>query len=594
MSRTTRRTTRAPVVRLVGLLVVTVLYLGAAAPIASASHVGDDRDRGDRNDRDLGRSHGFVVDERGVTRVDHPDATWITAVGGSDGRGRIVGAYVDRRQRFHGFERDRRGFHRVDYPGAAGTVVSKINGRGQVVGSYTERRDSAPTFFEHGFMRDRRGYHRVDVPRAIQTRLYGINDAGQIVGTYVDRDGRAHGFLRETDGEIVTIDPQDAVVTQVLDIDNRGRAVGVYVDAAPSFHGFVRAADGTIEVVDAPEAADTVVYGINDRGDIVGGSRRPPLSVFTPFVRAADGTFGAVDLPDDARGGDADAFDIDDDGRIVGNYDGSSRGYVRDRDGDQTTFAAPGGDVGTTPQGVNNRGEIVGYAQDRAGAVRGFQRSTRGRFRPVSVSGAAGTMPTRINDRGDVVGVYSTTSADVSTDIRGFLLRDGRVTDIAVPEAEATYALGVDDRGAVVGWFVDDAGAQRGFRRDQRGRYETIAVPDALGTVVVDLNDRGEMVGYYIDAQGGLHGFRRDRRGTVTDIERVDRTADGPSIVLGPLPTGINDRGQIVGAYRDAQFEITGFLLDGPRFSRLRARDAFGESFALDINDRGTVVGITR
>jgi probable HAF family extracellular repeat protein len=63
---------------------------------------------------------------------------------------------------------------------------------------------------------------------------------------------------------------------------------------------------------------------------------------------------------------------------------------------------------------------------------------------------------------------------------------------------------------------------------------------------------------------------------------------------LGPLAQGINNRGQVVGAYRDNQFEIYGFKFSDARFTAIKIPGARGESFATDIDDRGRIVGIDR
>jgi hypothetical protein len=110
------------------------------------------------------------------------------------------------------------------------------------------------------------------------------------------------------------------------------------------------------------------------------------------------------------------------------------------------------------------------------------------------------------------------------------------------------------------------------------------------------LNDRGETAGYFVDAGGALRGFRRDQEGTVTIMETRECTSQGrPGVALGPLPWGINNRGQIVGVYRDNQFQIYGFKLDKRgRFTAIKIPGARGESFSTDIDDHGRIVGIDR
>jgi len=62
--------------------------------------------------------------------------------------------------------------------------------------------------------------------------------------------------------------------------------------------------------------------------------------------------------------------------------------------------------------------------------------------------------------------------------------------------------------------------------------FSSIDVPGAFATAAHGINDRGQIVGEY--SAGGLHGFVLDH-GTFT-------TFDVPG-----TPTGINNRGEIVG-----------------------------------------------
>jgi hypothetical protein len=75
------------------------------------------------------------------------------------------------------------------------------------------------------------------------------------------------------------------------------------------------------------------------------------------------------------------------------------------------------------------------------------------------------------------------------------------------------------------------------------GEFLRFGVPGAVSGGPSDVNNRGDIVGPYVDAAGFQHGFRLDRRGCLT---RVDYP--------GPLRSkneaiGINDRGHIVGGY---------------------------------------------
>jgi uncharacterized membrane protein len=129
-----------------------------------------------------------------------------------------------------------------------------------------------------------------------------------------------------------------------------------------------------------------------------------------------------------------------------------------------------------------------------------------------------------------------------------------------------------------------EGGAAHGFLRDRQGDITTVDVPGAVGTLVVDLNDRGQMVGIYLESGGKPHGFRRDRSGDLTTI-------DAPGATLLAKVGGINNRGQIAAGRVDAQLKNDSFLFDRGRFTKLTPRSAPTGSIATDVDDGGRVLG---
>jgi uncharacterized membrane protein len=104
----------------------------------------------------------------------------------------------------------------------------------------------------------------------------------------------------------------------------------------------------------------------------------------------------------------------------------------------------------------------------------------------------------------------------------------------------------------------DDNTRGHGFVRDDRG-YRTVDVRGASATDALGGNNRGQVVGGYVDVRDRFHGF-------VQRGHRVE-TLDVPG-ARGTMATRINDEGEIVGLYTNrrstpgAQMEH-GFLYDG-------------------------------
>jgi probable HAF family extracellular repeat protein len=169
-------------------------------------------------------------------------------------------------------------------------------------------------------------------------------------------------------------------------------------------------------------------------------------------------------------------------------------------------------------------------------------RDKRGRVTVLDIPGAKGTEAVKLNDRGQAVGEYSqdTPIVNDSANPRDYLWDRGRVTTIEIPGADPvrTEPLGLNNRGQVVGPYLDRNGALHGFLWDE-GRITTIDVPGATGTSPTAVNDRGQLLGVYTDAAGAFHGFVLSRGRYVS--------FDAPDQGDFPLPLDINNRGQIVG-----------------------------------------------
>jgi uncharacterized membrane protein len=252
-------------------------------------------------------------------------------------------------------------------------------------------------------------------------------------------------------------------------------------------------------------------------------------------------------------------------------------GYLLER-GEFTTIDHPDATLETVPFGINNRGQIVGGYDAPGFIIRGFLLD-RGRYETINFPGALRTNAMRINARGQILGNYE----DARGGCHGYLLEKGEFTRIDFPGA-ATQALGLNDKGQAVG-AIESGGRVSAFLFD-RGDYSIIDVPGAGNASAVDINNRRQIVGAYRDSDGMTRGFFLDH-GELTNLEVPG--------ALATMPFGINNRGDIAGFYIDADLGdgliAHGFLYRKGTYITIDHPLASTGTSSYDVNDNGQIVG---
>lgn len=98
-----------------------------------------------------------------------------------------------------------------------------------------------------------------------------------------------------------------------------------------------------------------------------------------------------------------------------------------------------------------------------------------GHFSKISVPGGTQVQPESISDAGVIVGCY-----EAKTSERAFIDRHGKISTFADPAVKGkhgvTCALGIDDKGAIVGDYRSAGSAVHGFV-DRNGNFSTVHVP---------------------------------------------------------------------------------------------------------------------
>lgn len=200
--------------------------------------------------------------------------------------------------------------------------------------------------------------------------------------------------------------------------------------------------------------------------------------------------------------------------------------------------------------------------------------------------GAAATFGRGINNNGDIVGWY------VGAAPHGFLLRGGSYAQIDVPSswnALGTTALGINDSEMIVGSYyhfdADGQVHQHGFCLMPNGSFVQIDVPGATDTIPRAIS-AANVTGFYFDQSGNEHGFVGMNAGAVT--------IDVPG-ALATQAAGINNNGDVTGAYVDGSGRVLSFVLNASgslsTFAVPGAAALLAGTEAWAINDNGQVGG---
>lgn len=178
---------------------------------------------------------------------------------------------------------------------------------------------------------------------------------------------------------------------------------------------------------------------------------------------------------------------------------------------------------------------------------------------------------------------------------------DAPGADTNAGDYNGTFASGINNRGAVAGYYIDATNVYHGFVRSSDGMFTTFEAPGAdtttnsfNGTVAAAINDLGEITGNYWDVSGFSHGFLRSPDGTFTTFDVPD--AGG----YGSTPIALNWEGAVVGYYTDQNYLFHAFVRNpngafvmwvGPGSCDTNGSQGCYGSAAFNINGFGVIVG---
>jgi hypothetical protein len=159
--------------------------------------------------------------------------------------------------------------------------------------------------------------------------------------------------------------------------------------------------------------------------------------------------------------------------------------------------------------GVNNAGVAVGFYNDAKGHAHAYEVNQATRvYTAIKISGAVDATATGINNNGDIVGF----AIDSSNNAFTWMLKGGHVSTYQFPGGSQTEAFGVNVNDEIVGTYLDGSGVMHGFTLKAPlgpvSHWQRIDDPNGVGTTTVNgVNKAGDLVGFYTDAAGNVDGM---------------------------------------------------------------------------------------
>ena len=240
--------------------------------------------------------------------------------------------------------------------------------------------------------------------------------------------------------------------------------------------------------------------------------------------------------------------------------------------------------IETDTYGVNNTGVIAGDYIDSASVQHGMILAGNKLTTVDNKSCAAGTLAFYgINSANTVVGWCI--SAKTGLDI-GLEYSKGKFTSINYPKSNGTQVTGINDKGEVVGLYLDSASAEHGFSKIG-AKYASINVKGATATVAWGVNNKGQITVYGTNAAGYNDAYLvTGKTFKKIDNPNANKTAGEGTIVHTP-----NNKGDIDGTYYDTAGNERGWLLHLGKYYDVSDPNGPNVTRADGLNDKLEIVG---
>jgi len=242
--------------------------------------------------------------------------------------------------------------------------------------------------------------------------------------------------------------------------------------------------------------------------------------------------------------------------------------------------------VETDTYAVNDAGTIAGDYVDSADVQHGMlltgtKLTTVNNKACEAISGTGGISFFGINSAGTAVGWC--TSAKTGLDI-AFSYSKGKFTTISYPKSDGTQASGINDKGEIVGLYLDTAGLTHGFSKIG-SKYTAINVKGDTNTVAWGVDNKGQITVYATNSAGAFDSYLL----TGTKFKNINNPNEGKGSAQGTIVHTPANNGDIVGTYYNSAGTEMGWLLHKGKYYDVV--DPGGVSRADGLNAKSELVG---
>ena len=255
---------------------------------------------------------------------------------------------------------------------------------------------------------------------------------------------------------------------------------------------------------------------------------------------------------------ETDSYAINDNGAITGDYiDGSGVQHGMILKGKNlTTVDNPNCTSGISFYGINASQGLAGWCNSPSIAF----TYSNGKFTTISPPGAVSTEANGINDKGVVVGSY----VDSAGATHGFVLNGKKYTTLDCPNCvNYSVAWSINNSGVISVYGLDSTGSTyTSFTTKNNGKtYKSFAYAGAgsVGTVIHAVSNKGDIDGTYFDANGLGKGVLL-HQGKYYPFQEKNDCGTSP---CSTRADGLNGALQIVGRYSPSDGSSHGFIAQG-------------------------------